>query len=294
MSREQRLAIVAGFAVFLVVAVLISDHLSRARGVKLADGNHVEAALPAEIVMETPVPPLRSGAVIVSSEVDDAEGLPTIGGGVAAVVDDPERLALAQGGTDDPEHLVIDNGRGPGGEAGDEIAEIGTLERLRQLAKQQGLSEPVVLAKPEERAAASGGEPERAVTPPAAPATYVVRAGDSLAKIAREVLGNESRWRELAALNKDVVDEDDGVRVGVRLTLPGTGATPAAKPKVSRAAEEKATRTYVVKRGDTLGRIAQRQLGSSKRKSEILELNRGKVRDEDAIVVGMALRLPAE
>ena len=31
--------------------------------------------------------------------------------------------------------------------------------------------------------------------------TYTVRAGDSLSRIARDVLGNLSRWPELAALN---------------------------------------------------------------------------------------------
>lgn len=48
--------------------------------------------------------------------------------------------------------------------------------------------------------------------------------------------------------------------------------------------------TYVVRRGDTLGEIAQRVLGSTQRKTELMKLNG--IDDEDTIRVGAVLKLP--
>lgn len=76
----------------------------------------------------------------------------------------------------------------------------------------------------------------------------------------------------------------------------------AVRPSPARAAQERATqqpgaaaaaptgRTYTVKRGDTLSRIAQRQLGSYKRYTEIARLNG--IRDPNRIRPGQVLRLP--
>ncbi|MFH7597115.1 LysM domain-containing protein [Streptomyces racemochromogenes] len=51
--------------------------------------------------------------------------------------------------------------------------------------------------------------------------TYTVKAGDSLAAIARRELGNEARWRELYAMNRGVIGADpDLIHPGQVLTLP--------------------------------------------------------------------------
>jgi len=47
-----------------------------------------------------------------------------------------------------------------------------------------------------------------------------------------------------------------------------------------------------VKKGDTLGQIAMRELGTSKRANEILTLN--KLSDANSIRVGQKLKLPAK
>lgn len=72
----------------------------------------------------------------------------------------------------------------------------------------------------------------------------------------------------------------------------------SARPSPAKAANErkaaggapKAARTYVVKRGDTLSKIAASQLGSYKRAGEIATLN--KLRDPKRLTVGQTLRLP--
>jgi hypothetical protein len=67
-----------------------------------------------------------------------------------------------------------------------------------------------------------------------------------------------------------------------------------AKAAAARAAETEAAppsaRTYTVKRGDTLSRIAQTHLGSYKRYLEIARLN--DIRDPNRIFPGQVLRLP--
>ena len=55
-----------------------------------------------------------------------------------------------------------------------------------------------------------------------------------------------------------------------------------------------ASRTYTVKAGDTLTRIAQTQLGDGDRWPEIFLLNRATIRDPDQISVGQVLILPAD
>ncbi|HSU35505.1 MAG TPA: LysM peptidoglycan-binding domain-containing protein [Propionibacteriaceae bacterium] len=54
------------------------------------------------------------------------------------------------------------------------------------------------------------------------------------------------------------------------------------------------TRTYTVKRGDTLTKIAQKELGDANRWQEIFLLNRAIIRDPDRISVGQVLTLPGD
>lgn len=66
-------------------------------------------------------------------------------------------------------------------------------------------------------------------TPSAARAVYVVEQGDSLISIARNVLGDGTRWREIYELNKSKIPNPDILYVGLKLQLPERNA-PAAPP----------------------------------------------------------------
>lgn len=57
-------------------------------------------------------------------------------------------------------------------------------------------------------------------------ATYTVKSGDSLSKIARDVLGDMSRWPEIAALN--TLRAPYVIHPGQVLQLPGATRTPPA------------------------------------------------------------------
>ena len=49
---------------------------------------------------------------------------------------------------------------------------------------------------------------------------YVVREGDSLWSIASEQLGNGSRYKEISELNADVLEDENDLTLGMKLSLP--------------------------------------------------------------------------
>ncbi len=95
-----------------------------------------------------------------------------------------------------------------------------------------------------------------APTPPAAPkpgpgGSYTVKKGDSLSKIARDVLGDLNRWREIYDLNKGVIGSNPNlIHAGTSLKMPGkaeepqpatTPTVPAAAPAIPTVAPPAAT-----------------------------------------------------
>jgi nucleoid-associated protein YgaU len=58
------------------------------------------------------------------------------------------------------------------------------------------------------------------------------------------------------------------------------------------AAAGKASKTYTVKAGDTLSRIAKEHLGDANAYMRIFELNRDQLKDPDVIKPGQVLKLP--
>lgn len=71
---------------------------------------------------------------------------------------------------------------------------------------------------------------------------YTVKSGDSLSKIARDVLGNMSVWPEIARLNN--ISSPYIITPGQQLTLPGA-STPAAAPSAVTSPSPIVTRPSV-------------------------------------------------
>jgi LysM repeat protein len=61
------------------------------------------------------------------------------------------------------------------------------------------------------------------------------------------------------------------------------------KPKEEPKTEQK---TYIVKKGDSLSKIAMKELGNGNRWPEIYELNKDQIKDPDLIQIGWELKLP--
>ncbi len=84
-------------------------------------------------------------------------------------------------------------------------------------------------------------------------------------------------------------------------TIPEWQRETQADIKVNPAAAQKATgttgqtmgRTYTVKAGDTLSKIAKEQLGDMKAYQEIFNANRDQLTDPDEIKPGQVLKIPA-
>ena len=155
-------------------------------------------------------------------------------------------------------------------------------------------------------------KPSKAIKP-TLPKTYVVSDGDNLAVIAEKLYGSEDGKRTLNVTrifdaNRKLLASPDEIYPGQRLIIPPLSSSAAGKNTIGtilekvksigqrhlsttgRGAEQ--IRWYVVREGDSLWLIAAEQLGEGSRYEEIAKLN-ANILDEDSLVVGMRLRIPA-
>lgn len=144
--------------------------------------------------------------------------------------------------------------------------------------------QPYYIAHPE-AVAALDKAPARA--PAAAPAasgyaTYVVKPGESLSKIAN---AHGFRYVDVLAVNPGI--NPNKIRAGQTIVLPSAGT---AKPVVKTAPAAKTASasggTYVVQKGDILGRIA------NKFGVKVADLKKANGLTGDKIVVGQKLVIP--
>lgn len=187
--------------------------------------------------------------------------------------------------------------------------------------------EPMVIPEPLPTIVPPSGEVERAVdavvtqeipsaiqfagnlvTPPAKESkVYVVSKGDDLSKIARKVYGEKegNRWvniNKIYEANSRAMGSRDNLQIGQQLVIPEIASTEtngpggqASNPVRSEKKESRKGRVYEVKEGDTLWKIAAKQLGNGVRYQEIVEINKDvfqKAGGPDKLRTGMKLHLP--
>jgi LysM repeat protein len=145
-------------------------------------------------------------------------------------------------------------------------------------------------------------------TNPATAAVDIHRAqpGDTLATLAQKYYGNAKYAAVLRQANPEVTDPSS-LRVGTAIRIPPlptdaaslvdaaptktTGSPPA--PPTGAGKKATASRTYVVRPGDSFYRIAEQQLGKASRWKELLALNKALVDgDPTRLKVGQKVTLP--
>lgn len=320
MTREQKLALVLGFAAVMVVGLLISDHLAAARSAELEDAPH-----DATVLIDATEGQAMRRIVAVPKDEDEYRGRPArriqdsnerdvskaaeqSGGGVAneaPVEAAPERsppgpikLVVGEGGgafipVEQPsERTVLDV-------VGESVAD-GAEAMAKGMRKLTGLA---TSTKPNGMASLNGADGRsvsREVSTEPEVVQHHVQANESLYKIAEKYYGDGNAWRRIAKDNAGRVGENGSVRQGVTLRIfdPTASVVAAAVPSKPAAPRElKPTRggplTYTVKSGDTLGEIAQDLLGTVRRQHELIALNRDVLKDPDNLRAGTVLKLPS-
>jgi len=127
------------------------------------------------------------------------------------------------------------------------IIALGNIQRGREQFAEAAETYSRAVALIEAPTSAGGEAPGKA----AEPTTYVVKGGETLADIAKEIYGDRSRWRELAEFNRTpdaeranggALDKSNELKPGQKLLLPPRQAKKPsddqkASPEASAAAE---------------------------------------------------------
>jgi len=152
---------------------------------------------------------------------------------------------------------------------------------------------PKAAAEDKDKARSKIDEPIRPLPTPKY-SMYKVVSGDSLIKIARRLLNDGERWKEIHTLNADVLGPDAILKIGMELKVPADARTASRTTTRSNRSNSTgaSTTTYTVASGDTLGEISMRLLGTSRRADEIAELNG--LESANDIRVGMKLKIPSQ
>ena len=230
MTRENKVALVVGFALVLFVGILVSDHLSRAQTQRSADlapvinTSTTAVGPPARFVdLRTTLPSQSPRPVPLNPQPQHktAERAPSPAQG--APVEEPVIVTPASERTYEVRP----------GEALSTICQqtYGTSALTAALAAHNGISDPdtvwagrrlslpvaEVLTGGTDTAATAGNVDTTAHWEP-----YRIKAGDSLSEIARELMGSAGRWRQLYELNRNAISDPDNIRAGTVLRIPSS------------------------------------------------------------------------
>lgn len=298
MTREQKLALIVGFSLTLLVGILLTDHLSQGRVARVDGIAEREGTLP---TLAGTVP---HSAYAISS----ADNPPSPQGQPAPSTHDGPVTTQRVGFTHDPLTRILDADFGaiqqpsastaqaePQQAAVPSILEVAASHGVELVPVQQHTTQPTII------------DP---LAPTPDPAWYTVQPNDNLYQLCERFYGTGTVWPKLAAHNTSRVKQNGWVRAGVRLQIPhpsvvlGPGATFASplfepdepgpsQPAPKPAEPERKLRKYQIQPGDCLSVIAQNELGTIRRQGEILALNKDRLHDADDVRSGMVILLPA-
>ncbi len=332
MTREHKLALIVGFSLVLIVGVLISDHFSPARtqdvsagamsaGTPVGFGSSPDGLrVPAEATTRTALPDTLTSHNVANRLPEQPSYQPPAPPVQQQVAQQPipqpvDPLAT-QGNT--PPELVMGSPQIPESLRQDFEPATGAIgERLAAndqipVSGGSGAQPDTVLSRPVNQVT-----PPPVITTPTKPQSsgaikrYTIQEGDSIYRVAATQYGDGTLWSKLREFNPGKIGSEGEVREGSVIELPpkdvllgqavlptpGTKTPSKAPPKVDspqkREGNAPGYTVYVVQRGDELGTVARKTLGTSKRWPEIAALNKDVLPDPDTLTAGMKLRIPS-
>lgn len=108
---------------------------------------------------------------------------------------------------------------------------------------------------------------------------YTVRPGDTLMKIAFAKYGDIFRWRDIYNSNRELLKDYNKIEIGSVLVLHG----------VQFVVIEKNGEPYLIRRGDTLGKISHKIYGSRDQWKSLWHNNRQLIRNPNRIYAGFTI-----
>lgn len=321
MTRESKLALILGFAAVLLVGLLVSDHLSKAR--RQTPGADIATAPDAGAAWSEPSPgmlpkgePLAADHNLTPTEFGTRGNAGGTGPGTAGTEPDPHIIKM-------DEAAKGSKHRGPRGPLPDAPV---TASQTDQANANNGANNNANSGSSDGSASAPSTPGPDAAKPVSTGVErrHPVVSGDTFAKLADRYYSDRALAKALADYNSKIAPNPNNMRVGVTLrippkdvllgravlapgansaelasspagsnTNPSPAPTPTPAPAPAPAPTNSGPRTVTVKPGDTLSKIARAELGDEKRWRDILRLNRD-ILDEDAnLSPGMTLKLPA-
>ncbi len=289
MTRENKLALIVGFSLLLVVAVLLADHLSPAQRDQLANLEGASDAGPGINL------PAGSGS----------EFRRQFGGRESEAAPQPAQRQPIR--MERPNEAMQIDRNAPGDD--DPIQRISEFEGNGGLTA-PGFGEHINGGNQQPEPIEMGTKvlpPSSDATPPAdlGDATpYTVKDRDTLYGLCKQFYGDGSLYEKLQRFNGDAVPSNGRIRTGMTLWIPARHAldgrgnsnpprTPT-QPPTERPAKNIKTVNYTIKENDRLWDIAKDHLGKGHRYKEIVELNRDIITNEDVLPVGKTIRIPAQ
>lgn len=282
MTRENKLALIIGFSLLLVVAVLLADHLSPAQQERLATLDARFDAGP-----EINLPAGRGDEAMRQFARGDETPRSDHGAPQVSLIDPPIGAVQTE--------LTIDDATNHASrfEGGDDPQRT-----------HFGPTEP---EPPTDDAIITNLPPDQ---PKSMPVTrgdaqpYTVREGDTLYGLCKSLYGNGGLYVKLAKFNEDLVPDNGWIRKGMTLWIPSRNvldgradSTPArtpTNPQVRPPAKTVKTVNYTIREDDRLWDIAKDHLGKGGRWQEIVDLNKDVIKNPDVLPIGKTIRLPAK
>lgn len=232
MTRENKLALVVGFGLVLLVGILVSDHLSPAQNNAIADMTGQAAPVPPRAQYRGDLAVLRTSAPPIQRH-DDAERDFIYQDAEPAVQDRrvearpqprPETAVPPMAAPRFQKHHVA---------PGETLIHVSrkyykTDDLAPALARHNNITNPSMVQvghrldiPPREILTGEASKtPTKRQASPREPRTHKVARNESLWKIAAKHLGDGNRFTEIFELNRDQLKDADDVRPGMTLRIP--------------------------------------------------------------------------